>query len=81
ISRQALDRFRRRIRDLTRRTRTRGWKRIIQDLQLYTRGWLGYFGFCQTPSVLNRLEEWMRRRLRSLIWKAWKREGLPDRIL
>ncbi|MEF3168894.1 MAG: hypothetical protein K6360_06115, partial [Deltaproteobacteria bacterium] len=42
ISRQALDRFRRRIRDLTRRTRTRGWKRIIQDLQLYTRGWLGY---------------------------------------
>lgn len=72
ISRQALIRFRKRIRDLTRRTRTVGWQRIIQDLQVYLRGWRGYFGFCQTPSVLKRLEEWMRRRLRSLIWKAWK---------
>jgi RNA-directed DNA polymerase len=72
ISRQALNRFRGRIRDLTRRTRTMGWKRIIQDLQLYVRGWRGYFGFSQTPSTLKRLEEWMRRRLRSLIWKAWK---------
>lgn len=72
ISRQALNRFRGRIRDLTRRTRTTGWKRIIQDLQLYVRGWRGYFGFSQTPSTLKRLEEWMRRRLRSLIWKAWK---------
>ncbi len=73
ISRQVLIRFRERIRDLTRRTRTRSWNRIIQDLQSYIRGWRGYFGFCQTPSTLKRLEEWMRRRLRSLIWKAWKR--------
>jgi RNA-directed DNA polymerase len=73
ISPQALTRFRKRIRDLTRRTRTVGWERIVQDLQVYLRGWLGSFGFCQTPSVLKRLEEWMRRRLRSLIWKAWKR--------
>jgi len=73
IARQALARFRKRVRDLTRRTRTVGWKRIIQDLQVYLRGWRGYFGFCQTPSVLERLEEWLRRRLRSLIWKAWKR--------
>jgi RNA-directed DNA polymerase len=36
-------------------------------------GWLGYFRFCQTPSVLGHLEEWTRRRLRCLIWKQWKR--------
>jgi RNA-directed DNA polymerase len=34
---------------------------------------LGYFGKCETPSVLQSLEEWTRRRLRSAIWKQWKR--------
>ena len=37
------------------------------------RGWLGYFGKCETPSTLQSLEEWTRRRLRSAIWKQWKR--------
>jgi len=39
----------------------------------YLRGWLGYFGRCETPSVLEGLEQWVRRRLRSVIWKQWKR--------
>src|SRR5438477_5865275 len=39
----------------------------------YLRGWLGYFGDCQTPSVLHSLESWLRRRLRSVVWKQWKR--------
>ncbi|MBF0170821.1 MAG: transposase, partial [Nitrospinae bacterium] len=33
---------------------------------------LGYFGFCQTPSVLRRLDEWTRRRIRSIAWNQWK---------
>ena len=37
------------------------------------RGWIGYFGRCQTRSVLESLEQWVRRRLRSAIWKQWKR--------
>jgi len=36
-------------------------------------GWRGYFGFCQTPSILKELEGWTRRRLRCVIWKQWKR--------
>ena len=39
----------------------------------YLRGWIGYFGRCETPSVLEGLEQWFRRRLRSAIWKQWKR--------
>jgi RNA-directed DNA polymerase len=46
------------------------------ELASYLRGWKGYFGYCQTPSVLQRLEEWMRRRLRSVIWKQWKRNAV-----
>ena len=40
---------------------------------VYLRGWGSYFGFCETPSVFRRLDEWIRRRLRSLVWKQWKR--------
>ena len=46
---------------------------MAEELALYQRGWIGYFGKCQTPSVLQSLEEWTRRRLRSVIWKQWKR--------
>ena len=46
---------------------------MAEELTRYLRGWLGYFGKCQTPSVLQGLEEWLRRRLRSAIWKQWKR--------
>ena len=37
------------------------------------RSWKSYFGFCQTPSLLKALDEWIRRRLRSMFWKQWKR--------
>ena len=46
---------------------------MAEELAQYLRGWLGYFGKCETPSVLQSLEEWTRRRLRSAIWKHWKR--------
>jgi RNA-directed DNA polymerase len=48
-------------------------ERMAEDLARYLRGWIGYFGNCETPSVLQSLEEWTRRRLRSAIWKQWKR--------
>jgi len=48
---------------------------MTKELATYLRGWKSYFGFSQTPSVLRRLEEWIRRRLRSMIWKQWKRRG------
>jgi hypothetical protein len=44
-----------------------------KELSAYLRGWRGYFGFCQTPSVLERLDQWFRPRLRSVIWKPVER--------
>jgi RNA-directed DNA polymerase len=46
---------------------------MVKEIATYLRGWLGYFGDCQTPSVLQSLESWLRRRLRSVVWKQWKR--------
>jgi RNA-directed DNA polymerase len=71
IAPQALARFKARV--LTRRTRGRSLAQIIKELSIYLIGWRGYFGFCQTPSVLRALDEWIRRRLRAIAWKQWKR--------
>jgi RNA-directed DNA polymerase len=73
IAPKAVLRFQEKVRELTRRTGGVKVERMAEELGRYLRGWLGYFGQCQTPSVLRGLEEWTRRRLRSAIWKQWKR--------
>jgi RNA-directed DNA polymerase len=73
IAPKAVVRFKERVRELTQRTRGVSTERMAEELARYLRGWIGYFGNCETPSVLRSLEEWTRRRLRSAIWKQWKR--------
>ncbi len=73
IAPKALERFKERLRELTRRTRGIDAKSMVEQVSIYLRGWVGYFGFCQTPSVLRDLDSWIRRRLRAVAWKHWKR--------
>jgi RNA-directed DNA polymerase len=73
IAPKALLRCKRRIRELTRRTRGVSLKQMTTELAEYLRGWKSYFGFCETPSVLQHLEQWIRHRLRAVIWKQWRR--------
>jgi RNA-directed DNA polymerase len=73
IAPQSIERFKRKIRALTYRTRGIGIEQLVKGLAVYLRGWNAYFGYCQTPSVLRDLESWLRRRLRSYLWKQWKR--------
>ncbi|WP_180730874.1 group II intron reverse transcriptase/maturase [Paraburkholderia sp. PGU19] len=73
IAPKALTRFKERIRELTQRTRGISVDQMIGTLKRYLTGWRGYFGFCETPSVLKRLDEWIRRRIRCFFWKQWKR--------
>src|SRR4051794_29358943 len=72
IASKALDKFKVQIRDRTRRTRGISLTRLVEDLTPYLLGWRGYFGFCQTPRVLTNLEAWIRRRLRSYLWRQWQ---------
>lgn len=73
IAPKAIARFKQRVRELTRRTRGVSVEMMVAQLRRYLIGWRGYFSFCQTPSVLQSLERWIRRRLRSVVWKQWKR--------
>ena len=72
IAPKALDKFKTQIRNRTRRTRGISLPQLIEDLTPYLIGWRGYFGFCQTPRVLTNLEAWIRRRLRSYLWRQWQ---------
>jgi len=73
IAPQAIARFKAKVRELTRRTCGKSLEQIVKELSVYLIGWRGYFGFCQTPSVLRELDQWIRRRLRAIAWKQWKR--------
>src|SRR6266550_3638503 len=75
IAPKALLRCKQRVRELTRRTRGISLEQMTKELGSYLRGWKGYFGYCQTPSVLHGLDQWTRRRLRSVIWKQRKRRS------
>jgi RNA-directed DNA polymerase len=73
IAPQVIDRFKARVRELTRRTGGRSLSQVAKELSCYLIGWRGYFGFCETPSVLRNLDQWTRRRLRAIAWKQWRR--------
>jgi RNA-directed DNA polymerase len=68
IAAKALDRFKRRIREITRRAKGVSIQKTIENLASYMRGWRSYFSFCETPEVLVRLTRWVRLRLRAALW-------------
>src|SRR6266853_120052 len=72
ITPKALDRFKQRIREITRRAKSVSMKTTIEELAPYMRGWRSYFGFCETPEVLIGLTRWVRLRLRAAMWRQWK---------
>lgn len=69
----ALDAFKRRIRQITRRTCGRNLSEVAARLRRYLLGWKAYFRLAQTPRVFRELDEWLRHRLRALQLKHWRR--------
>jgi RNA-directed DNA polymerase len=72
IAPKSLERFKRRIRDITQRVKGVSMKTTMEELAPYMRGWRNYFGFCETPEVLVALTRWVRVRLRAALWRQWK---------
>src|ERR1700736_1389605 len=72
IAPKAVDRFKERIREITRQAKGVSMKTTMEELAPYMRGWRGYFGFCETPEVLVALTRWVRLRLRAALWRQWK---------
>jgi len=60
------------VKILTRKTIGKSVSEVIKELNIYLKGWIGYFGYADTEYALEKLNGWIRRRLRALIWKQWK---------
>ena len=76
---------RERAKDRLRRLTSRRWgismERRITSINRFSRGWTAYFALADTPSVFEELDEWLRRRLRQIRWKEWKRVRAKQRNL
>jgi len=73
LANRTKERFAEKMRHLTKRTRSGKMEDIVSGINRYTRGWTAYFRLAATPSVYQELDEWIRRRLRQMLWKRWKR--------
>jgi group II intron reverse transcriptase/maturase len=73
VAKRSLEHFREKLRRLTKRTRSGKLEDILQEINRYLIGWMGYYRLARTPSVYAGLDSWIRRRLRQMIWKRWKR--------
>ena len=70
---KSIKKFKDKIRELTSRKQARSIEDILKRLKRYTVGWLGYYSIADMESHIKRLNEWIRRRIRQIYWKQWKR--------
>jgi len=73
IAPESLKRLRDKVRRHVRAGRGRSLEATINELNGLLRGWMSYFRLTQTKGVLEELDGWLRRKLRSLLWRQWKR--------
>ena len=76
------------LRELTSRSQGRKLDTVLNNIRVFMRGWLGYYGIAEMDTLMKRWNEWLRRRIRMYIWKQWKKPktrvenlkklGMPD---
>jgi RNA-directed DNA polymerase len=72
IAKDRLERAKRRVRRSTRRRQGRAIEAVRDELNPFIRGWVNYYALADARVHMQRLDEWMRRRLRQVLWKQWK---------
>jgi RNA-directed DNA polymerase len=72
VAPKKLTAFKRRIKELTGRSRGISMKRRLSELRSYMRGWMGYFGLARQVDDFLNLDMWIRRRIRMCHWKRWR---------
>jgi RNA-directed DNA polymerase len=73
VAEQSVKRLREALRVIFRRGRGRSVGSIIEELNQKLRGWINYFRLCEVKNIFEELDGWIRRKLRCIIWRQWKR--------
>ena len=69
---KSLKKAKAKLKELTSRSSGRNVRKVMENVKVYIRGWLGYFGIASMKTTMHRWDEWLRRRFRVYIWKQWK---------
>lgn len=88
IAKESVQRFKTRVREITRRSRGKSLHQVAQELKAYLQGWSHYFGFAEQRTILKQLQAWVHRKLRCLLWKQWgaarkkelRKRGVPSKL-
>lgn len=88
VAPESLQRFKGKIRLLCRQGRGRNLRKFIETLKPVMRGWVNYYRLAEVKGVFEALDQWIRRKLRCILWRQWKRvytrarnlmkRGLPE---
>jgi group II intron reverse transcriptase/maturase len=70
---KSVKKFKTKVKETTKRNRGKKFDWIVFELKRYTDGWIQYYGIADMKSLMNDLNQWIRRRLRMYIWKQWKK--------
>lgn len=73
VAPKSVDRFKGNLKATLRRGRGCKIARTVKDLAPILRGWIGYFRLADAKGIFEDLDGWMRRRLRCILWRQWKR--------
>jgi RNA-directed DNA polymerase len=68
----SVNRAKDRIREITQKGRGRNILKVIQEITQYLRGWFGYFRLSTVKQPFDLLDQWIRRRLRKILWEQWR---------
>ncbi len=72
IAPKKLEQLKERVREITSRTRSISMESRLKELNRYLMGWIGYFRLASAKTHCERMDDWIRRRLRMCLWKQWK---------
>ena len=70
-----------RIRHITQQRRGRNIRQVIKEINQFTRGWVGYFRLSTVKQPFDQLDQWLRRRLRKILWEQWRKPNTRRRKL
>jgi len=70
---ETVKRFKAKLREIFRRGRGRNLRRVIAEVNEATVGWVNYFRLAQVKGIFEELDQWLRRKLRCILWRQWKR--------
>ena len=81
VAPESVKRFKGKVKEILRRGRGRSLRRTIDTLIPILRGWSNYFKLAQVKNVFEELDGWLRRKLRCILWRQWKRSYTRARNL